>query len=160
MVVSFEKDVFRRMGKLAQALAGIGALASQASIKLAQSSIHAFAVLYRTLAMASKSMMRRNEFTLDQTLEFVNKIHGITPDVYSIIGEVQCLGENEDMNHQNSRVELKELPTLIFQMEEWEKHVVHLSRKLNVNLMANAKRTVNRDFKVKFGRKDLENLTQ
>ena len=157
-VVSFEKEVFRRMEELAQVLAGIGALASQTSLKLAQSSIHGFAVLYKTLAISAKTMMRRNEFTLNQTLEFVNKIHEITPDVYSIIGEVQCLGENDDINHRPSRIQFKELPTLIFHMEEWEKRVVHLSRKLNVNLMANAKRTVNRDFKVKFGRQDFENL--
>eukprot|EP00890_Picochlorum_soloecismus_P006597 jgi/Picsp_1/762/NSC_04251-R1_fanconi anemia group i len=157
-ILSFEKDLFRRMGELAQVLVGIGALASQASVKLAQSSIHGFTLLYKTLAISAKTMMNRNEITLDHAIEFVNKIHEITPDVYSIIGEMQCLGENHDKNHQHSRVEFKELPSLIFQMEEWEKRVVHLSRKLNVNLMVNAKRTVNRDFKVKLGRKDVENL--
>ena len=157
-VASFERDLFRRMGEIAQVLVGIGALASQASVKLAQSSIHGFSILYKTLATSAKAMMSRNDFTLEHTIDFVNKIHEITPDVYSIIGEMQCMGENDDANQQQLHVEVKELPSLIFQMEEWEKRVVHLSRKLNVNLMANAKRTVNRDFKVKFGTKDVENL--
>lgn len=50
----------------------------------------------------------------------------------------------ERQAHRDAKV----LPALVYQVEEWEKHLIKVGKAGRINLMANAKRAVNWDFKI------------
>lgn len=50
---------------------------------------------------------------------------------------------------RKAQKDAKVLPGLIFQVEEWEKHLIKVSKVGKINLMLNAKRATNWDFRIK-----------
>jgi len=98
-------------------------------------------------------------------MEKLVKLSGshLTPLCYSFISYIQnkksqslkCAGEKKGkaaaVATAMARVlrETKPIPNLIFAIEQYEKFLIHLSKKSKVNLMQHMKLSTSRDFKIK-----------
>nr|XP_005910256.1 PREDICTED: Fanconi anemia group I protein isoform X2 [Bos mutus] len=101
---------------------------------------------------------------IPKNMEKLVKLSGshLTPLCYSFISYVQnkhsrslkCTGEKEKTAAGPTAIaralrETKPIPNLIFAIEQYEKFLIHLSKRSKVNLMKHIKLSTSRDFKIK-----------
>ena len=155
----FEIQLLRRLLQLSQCAVSLAALVTRG--KVSESYIKCLTKLYKTLkAAALLRTTSKRKATSNVLHTFQRLVMGIntqvTPLVYKIVGEVQQTLEE----HDSALKENKEVPNLIFQVEEWERYVIKLSKAEHVNLMVSAKRSINRDFRVKMDGKRLRSTEE
>eukprot|EP00877_Chromochloris_zofingiensis_P001462 jgi/Chrzof1/11316/Cz05g32070.t1 len=73
----------------------------------------------------------------------------LTPPVYNFISDTQEIARDSRRDTLSKiKRDARSIPQLVFQIEEWEKQLVLVGRATKTNLMRDAKRSTNRDFKI------------
>eukprot|EP00884_Botryococcus_braunii_P018982 jgi/Botrbrau1/5768/Bobra.0134s0035.2 len=112
--------------------------------------------VYRSMTLASLLVTAPKGYTqaipsraFQQLVGEVNK--ELTGRVYDFVLPSRVPDENQPSNAQSSkgaRRENKTVPALVFAIEEFERHLIVLSRNSKINLMRMAKKSQARDFKI------------
>uniref|UniRef100_A0A8C6MMM0 FA complementation group I n=1 Tax=Moschus moschiferus TaxID=68415 RepID=A0A8C6MMM0_MOSMO len=122
--------------------------------------------MYTTLTALVKYYLQvcQRSTGIPKNMEKLVKLSGshLTPLCYSFISYVQnkhskslkCTGEKEKTTAGPTAMaralrETKPIPNLIFAIEQYEKFLIHLSKRSKVNLMKHIKLSTSRDFKIK-----------
>ncbi|XP_068847581.1 Fanconi anemia group I protein isoform X2 [Capricornis sumatraensis] len=122
--------------------------------------------MYTTLTALVKYYLQvyQRPTGIPKNMEKLVKLSGshLTPLCYSFISYVQnkhskslkCTGEKEKTAAGPTAMaralrETKPIPNLIFAIEQYEKFLIHLSKRSKVNLMKHIKLSTSRDFKIK-----------
>lgn len=122
--------------------------------------------MYTTLTALVKYYLQvyQRSTGIPKNMEKLVKLSGshLTPLCYSFISYVQnkhstslkCTGEKEKTAAGPTAMaralrETKPIPNLIFAIEQYEKFLIHLSKRSKVNLMKHIKLSTSRDFKIK-----------
>uniref|UniRef100_A0A8B9M890 FA complementation group I n=1 Tax=Accipiter nisus TaxID=211598 RepID=A0A8B9M890_9AVES len=95
---------------------------------------------------------RSTSNTIPGRLEKLVKLSGshLTPQCYSFITYVQVRPKSTVAKSQSAKVlrDTKPIPNLVFAIEQYEKFLIHLSKKSKVNLMQYMKLSTSRDFRI------------
>ncbi|KAF4017799.1 hypothetical protein G4228_009731 [Cervus hanglu yarkandensis] len=121
--------------------------------------------MYTTLTALVKYYLQvyQRSTGIPKNMEKLVKLSGshLTPLCYSFISYVQnkhsrslkCTGEKKTAAGPTAMAralrETKPIPNLIFAIEQYEKFLIHLSKRSKVNLMKHIKLSTSRDFKIK-----------
>ncbi|XP_062211217.1 uncharacterized protein LOC133912481 [Phragmites australis] len=112
------------------------------------------AKFYKLLTRMSKSQIAPKGYNTIPSLKFQKLAEAtcrmLTAPLYGFVSLVQ---ENQQTSKKGIlakiRRESKCIPDLIFQIEDYEKYLIQLSKLTKVNLLRHAKRSVARDFQIK-----------
>uniref|UniRef100_A0A8C2QXM1 FA complementation group I n=1 Tax=Capra hircus TaxID=9925 RepID=A0A8C2QXM1_CAPHI len=106
--------------------------------------------MYTTLTALVKYYLQvyQRPTGIPKNMEKLVKLSGshLTPLCYSFISYVQVSDSGIDLGTLR---ETKPIPNLIFAIEQYEKFLIHLSKRSKVNLMKHIKLSTSRDFKIK-----------
>ncbi|XP_041494726.1 Fanconi anemia group I protein isoform X3 [Microtus oregoni] len=120
--------------------------------------------IYSTLTAFVKYCLQvcQSSRGIPNTVEKLVKLSGshLTPLCYSFISYVQNKRNNNPKRTEKEKAaagtimakvlrETKPIPNLVFAIEQYEKFLIHLSKKSKVNLMQHMKLSTSRDFKIK-----------
>ncbi|XP_048185843.1 Fanconi anemia group I protein [Perognathus longimembris pacificus] len=119
--------------------------------------------MYTTLTALVRYYLQvcRSSGGIPRIMEKLVKLSGshLTPLCYTLISYVQnknsnngkCTDEKKEKTAAMAKVlrETKPIPNLVFAIEQYEKFLIHLSKKTKVNLMQHMKLSTSRDFKIK-----------
>ncbi|KAL4443972.1 hypothetical protein ABPG75_011709 [Micractinium tetrahymenae] len=174
---AWEKAALTRLHKAAEVLALLAEARLQGTP--CEALVKSLIRLYKLLGLAAKAQAAPKGHKKDapplsaaftELAIWANK--SLTPPIYSFIqdvyGQQPDEEENEDGNEDGesdkkakkraranaaaaskAKRESKQVPNLIFQIEEFERHLIRLSAGGPNNLMVTARRATNRDFKIK-----------
>ncbi|CAD7698370.1 unnamed protein product [Ostreobium quekettii] len=81
----------------------------------------------------------------------VSAVHRhLTINVYALVSQLEQDEERaKGRTHAQIRWLQQQIPLLVYLVEQWEKGLIQLSKAGKVDLMRNAKRSTNRDFKIR-----------
>ncbi|KAI7907431.1 FANCI solenoid 4-domain-containing protein [Cokeromyces recurvatus] len=162
----FEKDLCQRLISIMNILSEL--------VKSILTDFHAES-LFKTLAKAYKTLHTlvkyKLNFVQDVSPDFINVISKcgteITEKMYkflTIYGQSQSQDLTERRSKKDKRKEVdikrkakiqresKMIPNLIFAVEQFERHLIQLSRKSRVDFMQYMKRSTSRDFRIQLDR--------
>uniref|UniRef100_A0A8C2P6E3 FA complementation group I n=1 Tax=Capra hircus TaxID=9925 RepID=A0A8C2P6E3_CAPHI len=109
--------------------------------------------MYTTLTALVKYYLQvyQRPTGIPKNMEKLVKLSGshLTPLCYSFISYVQSKTVNLPTTKARALRETKPIPNLIFAIEQYEKFLIHLSKRSKVNLMKHIKLSTSRDFKIK-----------
>ncbi|KAG4182730.1 hypothetical protein ERO13_A09G063000v2 [Gossypium hirsutum] len=111
---------------------------------------------YKNLALISKlKIAPKGQKQLLPSLQFQKLVEltckELTVPLYNFVAEMQqAQQENANSKGMINKIkrENKCIPELIFQIEDYEKHLIRLSKATKMNLLKHAKRSTCRDFKI------------
>jgi Fanconi anemia group I protein len=162
---SKESDVVHQIGQCVQILNYISNLALEPG-PVTDAVLKLLTHQYTSLTMLTKYFIfrctKKNPSFQSVRFEMVVKLAGkyLSPHVYNLISHIEARQKNESGTKKKKRADpllmkskvLREtrcIPQLIFEMEQYEKFVIELSKKSKVNLMSYVKLSTYRDFRIK-----------
>ncbi|KAK9033464.1 hypothetical protein V6N11_018497 [Hibiscus sabdariffa] len=152
--LAFEENVYSRVKAVVELLSSFVLM----SLKDSQA-VHFLrlsARFYKNLAQISKLRIApKGHKQLLPSLNFQKLVEltckELTVPLYNFVAEMQQVqqesGGGKGMINKIKR-ENKCIPELIFQIEDYEKHLIRLSKATKMNLLKHAKRSTSRDFKI------------
>ncbi|GMI64607.1 hypothetical protein like AT5G49110 [Hibiscus trionum] len=151
---AFEENVYSRVKAVVELLSSFVLMSLNDS--QAEHFLRLTARFYKNLAQISKLRIApKGHKQLLPSLYFQKLVEltckELTVPLYNFVAEMQQAqqesGSGKGMINKIKR-ENKCIPELIFQIEDYEKHLIRLSKATKMNLLKHAKRSTSRDFKI------------
>ncbi|XP_015899875.3 uncharacterized protein LOC107433136 [Ziziphus jujuba] len=152
--LAFEETVYSRAEAVVKTLASFVLMSLKDS--QAEHLIRLAARFYKHLAQMSKLRIAPKGYKqVLPTLKFQKLVEitcrQLTAPLYTFVSEMQKIQQESASKRgivNKIKRENKCIPELIFQIEEYEKYLIQLSKASKVNLLRHAKRSTSRDFKI------------
>ncbi|XP_039020727.1 Fanconi anemia group I protein [Hibiscus syriacus] len=150
----FEENVYSRVKAVVELLSSFVLMSLKDS--QAEHFLRLTARFYKNLAQISKLRIApKGHKQLLPSLQFQKLVEltckELTVPLYNFVAEMQQAqqGSTNSKGMVNKiKRENKCIPELIFQIEDYEKHLIRLSKATKMNLLKHAKRSTSRDFKI------------
>ncbi|KAB2065095.1 hypothetical protein ES319_A09G067000v1 [Gossypium barbadense] len=151
---TFEEIVYSRVKAVVEVLSSFVLMSLKDN--QAEHFLRLTARFYKNLALISKlKIAPKGQKQLLPSLQFQKLVEltckELTVPLYNFVAEMQqAQQENANSKGMINKIkrENKCIPELIFQIEDYEKHLIRLSKATKMNLLKHAKRSTCRDFKI------------
>ncbi|TYG53135.1 hypothetical protein ES288_D09G085500v1 [Gossypium darwinii] len=151
---TFEEIVYSRIKAVVEVLSSFVLMSLKDN--QAEHFLRLTARFYKNLALISKlKIAPKGQKQLLPSLQFQKLVEltckELTVPLYNFVAEMQqAQQENANSKGMINKIkrENKCIPELIFQIEDYEKHLIRLSKATKMNLLKHAKRSTCRDFKI------------
>ncbi|KAB2012197.1 hypothetical protein ES319_D09G072900v1 [Gossypium barbadense] len=151
---TFEEIVYSRIKAVVEVLSSFVLMSLKDN--QAEHFLRLTARFYKNLALISKlKIAPKGQKQLLPSLQFQKLVEltckELTVPLYNFVAEMQqAQQENSNSKGMINKIkrENKCIPELIFQIEDYEKHLIRLSKATKMNLLKHAKRSTCRDFKI------------
>ncbi|OMO57346.1 Fanconi anemia group I protein [Corchorus capsularis] len=150
----FEENIYSRVKAVVELLSSFVLMSLKDS--QAEHFLRLTTRFYKHLAQMSKLRIApKGQKQLLPSLQFQKLVEltckQLTIPIYNFVAEMQQ-AQQENANNKGIinkiKRENKSIPELIFQIEDYEKYLIRLSKATKVNLLKHAKRSTSRDFKI------------
>ncbi|XVF66198.1 hypothetical protein PTKIN_Ptkin10aG0016300 [Pterospermum kingtungense] len=152
--LAFEENLYARVKAVVEVLSSFALMSFNDS--QAEHFLRLTARLYKHLALMSKLRIAPKGHKQGlPSLQFQKLVEltckQLTVPLYNFVAEMQ-LAQQENANSKGIINKIKRenkcIPDLIFQIEDYEKYLIRLSKATKVNLLKHAKRSTSRDFRI------------